>query len=106
MVPAFLYSINLTLYKTDITLRWTLCAATKGVRLRENLLYFRNKGILKVTIEKQTINETLYIHYEQNDKEQRYEHEHEHDKGIEVILWKTWVDLSATIKQFSLLLIQ
>ena len=104
MVPAFLYSINLTLYKTDITLRRTLCAATKGVRLRENLLYFPNKGILKVTIEKQTINETLYIHYEQNDKEQRYEHEH--DKGIEVILWKTWVDLSATIKQFSLLLIQ
>ena len=34
MVPTFLYSLYLTLYKTDIALRWTLTAGPKGVRLR------------------------------------------------------------------------
>ena len=39
LVPAFLYSFYLTLYKTDTSLRWTLSASTKGVRLRESWLY-------------------------------------------------------------------
>ena len=34
LVPAFLYSLYLTLYKTDISLRWTLTAGLKGVHLR------------------------------------------------------------------------
>ena len=33
---AFLYSFYLTLYKTDTSLRWTLSAGPKGVRLRES----------------------------------------------------------------------
>ena len=33
LVPAFLYSFYLTLYKTDISLRRTLSAGPKGVRL-------------------------------------------------------------------------
>ena len=32
--PAFLYSLYLTLYKTDITFRQTLCAIPKGVHLK------------------------------------------------------------------------
>ena len=36
LVPAFLYSFYLTLYKTDTSLRWTLSAGPKGVRLRES----------------------------------------------------------------------
>ena len=36
LVPAFLYSLHLTLFKTDITLRRTfLAAGHKDVRLRE-----------------------------------------------------------------------
>ena len=34
LVPAFLYSLYLTLYKTDISLRRTLTAGPKGVPLR------------------------------------------------------------------------
>ena len=41
MVPAFLYSLYLTLYKTDTSLRQTLRAGPKGVRLRESWLYLR-----------------------------------------------------------------
>ena len=33
LVDAFAYSLCLTLYKTDISLRWTLSASPKGVRL-------------------------------------------------------------------------
>ena len=40
MVPAFLYSLYLTLYKTDISLRLTLTAGPKGVRLRGSWLVF------------------------------------------------------------------
>ena len=36
LVPAFLYSLYLTLYKTDTSLRRTLSASPKGVRLRES----------------------------------------------------------------------
>ena len=36
LVPAFLYSFYLTLYKTDTSLRRTLSAGPKGVRLRES----------------------------------------------------------------------
>ena len=36
LVPAFLYSLYLTLCKTDTSLRWTLSAGPKGVRLRES----------------------------------------------------------------------
>ena len=39
LVPAFLYFLYLTLYKTDISLRWTLTAGPKGVRLRGSWLY-------------------------------------------------------------------
>ena len=39
LVPAFLYSLYLTLYKTDISLRRTLTAGPKGVRLRGSWLY-------------------------------------------------------------------
>ena len=39
MVPAFVYSLYLTLCKTDISLRWTLIAGPKGVRLGESWLY-------------------------------------------------------------------
>ena len=39
LVPAFVYSLYLTLYKTDISLRWTLNAGPKGVRLEESWLY-------------------------------------------------------------------
>ena len=39
MVPAFLCSFYLTLYKTDTSPRWTLSAGPKGVRLRESWLY-------------------------------------------------------------------
>ena len=34
LVPAFLHSLYLTLYKTSISLRRTLTAGPKGVRLR------------------------------------------------------------------------
>ena len=37
--PSFLYSLYLTLYKTDISLRRTLTAGPKGVRLRGSWLY-------------------------------------------------------------------
>ena len=40
MVPASLYSLYLTLYKTDISLRLTLTAGPKGVRLRGSWLVF------------------------------------------------------------------
>ena len=40
MVPAFLCSLYLTFYKTDISLRRTASAGPKGVRLRESWLYF------------------------------------------------------------------
>ena len=40
MVPAFRYSIYLTLYKTDISLRRTLTTGPRGVRLSESWLYF------------------------------------------------------------------
>ena len=36
LVPVFLFSIYVTLYRTDITLRPTLNACPKGVRLRES----------------------------------------------------------------------
>ena len=36
LVPAFLYSLYLTLYKTDTSLRRTLSAGPKGVRLRRS----------------------------------------------------------------------
>ena len=36
LIPAFLYSFYLTLYKKDSSLRWTLSASPKGVRLRES----------------------------------------------------------------------
>ena len=36
LVPAFLYSLYLTLYKTDTSLRRTLKVGSKGVRLRES----------------------------------------------------------------------
>ena len=36
LVPASLYSFYLTLYKTDTSLRRTLSAGPKGVRLRES----------------------------------------------------------------------
>ena len=36
LVPAFLYSFYLTLYKTDISLRRTISAGPKGVRLGES----------------------------------------------------------------------
>ena len=36
LVPAFLYSLYLTLYKTDTSLRRTLSAGPKGVRLRDS----------------------------------------------------------------------
>ena len=36
LVPAFLYSLYLTLYKTNISLRRTASAGPKGVRLRES----------------------------------------------------------------------
>jgi len=39
LVPAFLYSFYLTLYKMDTSLSWTLSAGPKGVRLRESWLY-------------------------------------------------------------------
>ena len=39
LVPAFLYSFYLTLYKKDTSLRRTLSAGPKGVRLRESWLY-------------------------------------------------------------------
>ena len=39
MVPAFLYSLYLTLYTTDTSLRRTLSAGPKSVRLRESWLY-------------------------------------------------------------------
>ena len=39
LVPAFLYSFYLTLYKTDTSLRRTLSAVPKDVRLRESWLY-------------------------------------------------------------------
>ena len=39
LVPAFLYSLYLTLYKMDISLRQTLIAGPKGVRLRLSWLY-------------------------------------------------------------------
>ena len=38
-MPGFLYSVYLTLYKTDISLRRTLTAGPKGVRLRGSWLY-------------------------------------------------------------------
>ena len=40
MVPASPYSLYLTLYKTDISLRLTLTAGPKGVRLRGSWLVF------------------------------------------------------------------
>ena len=36
LVPAFLFPIYVTLHRTDITLRPTLSACPKGVRLRES----------------------------------------------------------------------
>ena len=36
LVPAFAYSLYLTLHKTDISTRRTLCAGPKGVRLGES----------------------------------------------------------------------
>ena len=36
LVPAFLYSFYLTLYKSVISLRWTLSTGSKGVRLRKS----------------------------------------------------------------------
>ena len=39
LVPAFLYSLYLTLYKMDVSLRQTLIAGPKGVRLRLSWLY-------------------------------------------------------------------
>ena len=36
LVPAFLYSLYLTLFKTDISPRWTLSAGPKGVHLGES----------------------------------------------------------------------
>ena len=39
LVPAFLYSLYLTLYKTDTSLRRTLSTGSKGGRLRESWLY-------------------------------------------------------------------
>ena len=39
LVPAFLYSLYLTLYKMDNFLRRTLSAGPKGVCLRESGLY-------------------------------------------------------------------
>ena len=39
LVPAFLYSLYLTLYKMDISLRQTLIASPKDVRLRLSWLY-------------------------------------------------------------------
>ena len=36
LVPAFLYSLYLTLYKMDTSLRRTFIAGPKGVRLRES----------------------------------------------------------------------
>ena len=55
MVPAFAYSLYLTLYKTDISLRRTFSAGPKGVRLGESTLYSngglrmlsRNPGIMR-----------------------------------------------------------
>ena len=46
MVPAFAYSLYLTLYKTDISLRRTLSAGPKGVRLGERCPSYKelNKG--------------------------------------------------------------
>ena len=45
MVPAFLSSLYLTLYKTDISLRRTASAGPKGVRLRESWVYKITKVI-------------------------------------------------------------
>ena len=39
LVPAFLYSLFLTLYKMDIPLKQSLSACPKGVHVRESLLY-------------------------------------------------------------------
>ena len=45
LVPALAYSLYLTLYKMDISLRQTLSAGPKGVRLGESWLYpFLNKN--------------------------------------------------------------
>ena len=45
LVPAFLHSFCLTLYKMDTSLRWTLSAGPKGVRLRESWLYYHKFGL-------------------------------------------------------------
>ena len=37
LVPAFIYSLYLTLYKFDISLRWTLNAGPKDVRFSERV---------------------------------------------------------------------
>ena len=46
MVPAFHYSLYLTLYKTDISLRRTLTAGPKGVLLRGSWLYTDPKKLI------------------------------------------------------------
>ena len=50
MVPAFLFSLYLTLYKTNTSLRRTLSAGPKGVRLRESCVcsFFDNSEYLMV----------------------------------------------------------
>ena len=46
LVPAFLYCLYSTLYKTDISLRWTLSTGPKGVCLWERWLYFKRHNII------------------------------------------------------------
>ena len=48
MVPAFLCSLYLTFYMTDSSLRQTLTAGPKGVRLRESWLYILKSLIASV----------------------------------------------------------
>ena len=54
LVPAFLYSFHLTLYKTNTSLRRTLSAGPKGVRLRESWLYLNKKGQTTRTLSRTT----------------------------------------------------
>ena len=50
MIPAFVYSLYLTLFKKDISLRRTLGASPKGVRLGESWLYIYGEPLISLEV--------------------------------------------------------
>ena len=92
MVPAFLSSLYLTLYKTDISLRRTACDGPKSVRLREltvcdksALFFILNHPRHDTPNDKKGSEEGLRAFFFSNYKKKLLNFKNEHKRNCEIV---------------------